>query len=77
MSRIAWWSEENELIVFANGCHKAAPPDNLSFIRNLCAARRLDREQLNAANLREVVKWLLNVGAFDLFENDESDERSM
>jgi hypothetical protein len=71
MARIAWWAGDHELIVFANGCHKSVALQHLNFMQTLCATRQLGEKPAQTHTLDELVAWLLNVGVFDLFTDDD------
>jgi 50S ribosomal protein L16 3-hydroxylase len=71
MARIAWWAGDHELIVFANGRHKSVAFQHLNFMQALCATRELGEKPAQTHNLDELVAWLLNVGVFDLFADDD------
>lgn len=71
MARIAWWTEGDELIFFANGHYKKSELLNLGFMQTLCATRQLDAELLNTPMRSEVLDWMLNMGVFDVFANVE------
>ena len=70
MSRLAWWAGDDELHVFANGCNQSTALHHLDFVKDLCASRNIDGRLLISPTRSELVEWLLNVGAFDLFAND-------
>ena len=73
MARIGWWTGDHELIVFANGCHKSVAIQHLNFVQALCATRQLGEKPAQTHTVDELIAWLLNVGVFDLFtDNDET-----
>ena len=65
MARIAWWAEQDELLVFANGACMHSTPARIEFVRSLCERRELTvqaaRQQGNAA----LIDWFWEVGVFD------------
>jgi 50S ribosomal protein L16 3-hydroxylase len=69
MSRIAWWTGDSELIVFANGRYRPIPFHYMDFMQRLCATRQLDEKPAQTLTGNEPVTWLLNVGTFDVFAN--------
>ena len=72
MSRIAWWSDDGELIVFTNGVHKAVALDNLHIVQSICSSRLLAEEHLPSLTRNELIQWLLNMGTIDLFTKDDT-----
>jgi 50S ribosomal protein L16 3-hydroxylase len=71
MSRIAWWTGDRELIVFANGRYLPIPFHYMNFIKRLCARRQLEQKPAQTLTGNELLEWLLNVGAFDVFASSE------
>lgn len=71
MSKIAWWTNDSELIVFANGAFVTAALDELATIQAICCSRRIDIKRSIELVENGLLHWLLNVGTFDLFANDE------
>jgi hypothetical protein len=67
MARLAWWSESDELIVFANGGYRISQSHDLQLVRKLCATRQLDAELLMTPNRNQLLSWLLDMGAIDVF----------
>jgi len=71
MSRIAWWTGDRDLIVFANGRYLPIPFHYMDFMQCLCATGQLDKKPAQTLTGNEPVEWLLNVGAFDVFASNE------
>jgi 50S ribosomal protein L16 3-hydroxylase len=67
MARLAWWSEGDEMIVFANGRYRISGLHNLALVRVLCATRQLDARLLMTPNRSQLLSWLLDMGAIDVF----------
>ena len=72
MSKIAWWSDDGKAMVFANGAHKTVTPDDLTMVQSICSSRHIGTQQLCSLANNELVLWLLNMGTFDLFMNNEA-----
>ena len=67
MARIAWWAEDNELLVFANGACTHASTAQTKIVRGLCERRELTAEAAMQEGNAALRNWLRDMGVFDYF----------
>jgi 50S ribosomal protein L16 3-hydroxylase len=65
MARIAWWAEQDELLVFANGGCMQAAPVQTELVQSLCERRELTAKRAKQKENTELIDWLWATGAFD------------
>lgn len=66
MARLAWWAEGDAVLLFANGHRRKAPTASLHFIKSVCSDRLLAAGQNSDGHNEEHIRWLLDMGVFDL-----------
>lgn len=65
MARIAWWAEQDELLVFANGACLQSCPELAEFVHALCESRELTADAAKQDGNAALLNWLWEMGVFD------------